>query len=965
MATTDPRQQIWPIFAEETREHLQQAGECLLALERPVDERPAGQLKLLLRALHSLKGGAGSLGFGNLERLAHAVEGSLARQPPEPVLSRDVVDLVLRAMRLLEGMVRQVEAGVGDSSPDGLDATLVALGADAAPLGSSLTPAPVAAADQLSLELWPVFRADVADALTLLAEALRGKKKPDANELTRLRELADSVHQSGATLGLRALEVAGAELRACLDAPWNAQSRAALQQWVATLEKVVAETDERLESLAPAPPPPAPAPVPSAPRAQGTLDGFFEESNVLLARIEESMMSLLTPDAEQRGQAQQEIRRLAHRLKGTTGAVLPGPPAELAAELQLVARELGAGGVEGAMASANFARLLVSYRGALEQARVPLPAVTAPAPVSVARPAKEPRAAEAPDSVIRVSRNAVESLTDVLERSAMSRARREAQLRSLLELRTLTQDALLWAERAGSELRMLDVQTPFLTGARERLRELSAGMKQVSAALWRDLESERIQGAQLKDTLRELRTVPAHTLGELLRRTARETAGRVGKNVQLHLAGGDVRLDRRIVDAVRDPLLHLLRNAVDHGLEAPQTRLQRGKPAEGRITLSVEQRGGRVVFALADDGGGLDLRRIRARATSRGLHDERALDAMSEADLARLIFLPGFSTVDTVTELSGRGVGLDVVEALARSLGGTVSVEHQEGLGTTFRLDLPRALGAVLGLVAKVGTQRLVLPNDAVTRLLRLTHQHLSVVGGRPMARVGDELLPFVPLARLLGLPGARLPLEGDRPVETVVLTAGAESIALGVDELLDHQELVVHGLGRHLKDSRHFAGAAQLSDGSVVPVLQASELIAMAAQRAPGGTAETPRTSILVADDALSTRMAIRNLLEIAGFDVLVAGNGEEAWELLQQHPVSLLITDLQMPRLDGLGLTRRVRSDARLAHLPVVVVTGQDAADDRAVGLEAGADAYLVKRDIERGALLDRVRQLLVVDP
>jgi two-component system chemotaxis sensor kinase CheA len=618
------------------------------------------------------------------------------------------------------------------------------------------------------------------------------------------------------------------------------------------------------------------------------------------------------------------------------------------------------------MASSNFVRLLGSWREALDASRTVVVAPPPSAPEAPQKAREKSRAGDAPDSVIRVSRNAVEALTDVLDRSAMSRARRETQLRSLLDLRTLTQEALLWAERAGSELRMLEVQTPMLAGARDRLRDLSAGMKQVSAALWRDLESERIQGAQLKDTLRELRTVPAHTLGELLRRTARDTAGRVGKNVRLELVGGEVRLDRRIVDAVRDPLLHLLRNAVDHGIEAPQTRLQRGKDPEGCLTLSVEQRGGRVVFSLSDDGGGLDLRRIRERALSRGLHDARTLDTMSDAELARLIFLPGFSTAQTVTEVSGRGVGLDVVEALASALGGTVTVEHKHGKGSTFRLELPRALGAVLGLVVKVGSQQLVLPNDAVARLVRLTHRELSVVGGQPMAKIDDELVPFVSLARLLGLPGARLPLEGGDPVVTVVLGAGAGEgrVALGVDELVDHQELVVHGLGKHLKDTKHFAGAAQLNDGTVVPVLQTSELVQLASHSV-ASTSEARSASILVADDALSTRAAIRSILEIAGFSVLAASDGEEAWELMQSNEVSLLITDLQMPRLDGLGLVRRVRGDARWEQLPVVVVTAADSSDDRSIGLEAGADAYLVKRDIERGALLERVRQLLVVDP
>lgn len=955
--STDPRQVIWPIFAAESREHLQQAGECLLELERPREERPAGQLTLLMRALHSLKGGAGSLGFAHLERLAHALESRLAKLPPEPVVPHDVVNQVLAALGLLEGMVAQVEAGSGDAAPPTLDALVAELTGEAAPAPAPSQPEP------LSHELWPIFRTDVAEALTLLAESARqhAHAVPVATELARLRELTQTLQQSGATLDLPWLEAGGTALRQQVDAPWTAATAPALLEQCVALEKAIAEADERLEHANASAPPATPAPPTFTPPGRA-LEGFHAESAALLEQLEDAMVRLLTPDAAAREKAQGEVRALAHRLKGTTAAVLQGEPARLALELDQTAKALGRPGVEGAMASANLAELTVSYRAALDAVRAQTPAPSAPAP----RPSKDVgRSADATDSVIRVSRNAVESLTDVLERAAMSRARREAQLRRLLELRTLTQEALLWSERANSELRMRDVQTPLLTGSRDRLRDLSAGLKQVSAALWRDLESERIQGAQLKDTLRELRTVPAHTLGELLRRTAREAAGRVGKHLQFDLLGGDVRLDRRIVDAIRDPLLHLLRNAVDHGLEAPRTRLQRGKPAEGRLTLSVEQRGGRVIFSLADDGNGLDVQRIREKAQERGLHDAQTLQAMSADEVVRLIFLPGFSTADAVTELSGRGVGLDVVESVAQSLGGAVQVEHQPGQGTTFHVDLPRALGAVLGLVVEVGEQRLVLPNDAVTRLVRLTHRELSMVGGRPMARVDGELLPFMPLARLLGLPGARMPLEGDRPVETVVLTSGDTSLALGVDELADHQELVVHPLGKFLKDTKHLAGAAQLNDGSVVPVLQASELIVLAAARGPGGSSEAKRASILVADDSLSTRMAIRGVLELAGFDVVAAGNGEEAWELLQQQPVSLVITDVQMPRLDGLGLTRRLRQDAKLSQLPVVVVTAQDTADDRAQGLEAGADAYLVKRDIERGALLELVRQLLVVEP
>ncbi len=953
---SDPRQQIWPLFVAESREHLQLAGESLLSLERPVNARAPGAMTLLQRALHSLKGGAGSLGFEHLERLAHTVESALALHPPEPVLAPDLVQRVLEALARLDEMLNHVEAGVGDTPPAELDALIAALGGQPAP-----RPPPSAGSgdDSLVLELWPVFRADVTEALQQLAEALRrADSRPPPQSLARLTELADIVAHSGATLGLDDLSnEAGALQRALATEAWAADTGAQLRRLIEGLDRRVAELDERVEQVAPRPsaPPPLPSPVPQA------RGGYFTEARELLTQLEAATAQLLTPDEDVRAAAREELQRLTHRLKGTTTAVMDGELPSLSRELHETARALGAGGVEGAMTSARFAKLVVSFGQTLataerDAATPALPRPSSPTPVPTARLEN--------DTVIRVGRSAVEALTDVLDRAAMSRARRETQLRALLELRALTQETLLWAERAGSELRLQSVQAPHLTGARERLRTLSRGMKQVSAELWRDLESERIQGAQLNDTLRELRTVPALTLGELLRRTARETAGRVGKTVQFELAGGEVRLDRRIVDAVRDPLLHLLRNAVDHGIEAPQTRLKLGKPADGRITLSVQQHGGRVHFTLEDDGAGVDLDRIRARALSRGLVEPHALGTMSDDDVARLIFLPGFSTAEQLTELSGRGVGLDVVESAAKHLGGAVTLRFEPGRGSTFELSLPRALGAMLVIVAQVGATRLALPTDAVQRLLRLSKETLVMVGARPMARVGEALVPFIPLSRVLTLPGARLPFEGGRPVEALLVSVAGSTVALGVDECLQQQEVVVHPLGKHLRSATHLAGAAQLNDGAVVPVLQPGELLARALASTTSESAAPERPVVLVVDDALSTRTAVRNVLELAGFEVLSASNGEEAWDLLQSHRVALLVTDLQMPRLDGMGLTRRLRADPQLAEVPVVVLTAQDSAEDRALGLEAGADAYLVKREIERGALLEHVRQLLAVD-
>jgi two-component system chemotaxis sensor kinase CheA len=334
---------------------------------------------------------------------------------------------------------------------------------------------------------------------------------------------------------------------------------------------------------------------------------------------------------------------------------------------------------------------------------------------------------------------------------------------------------------------------------------------------------------------------------------------------------------------------------------------------------------------------------------------------MSDAEATRLIFRPGVSTSQGVTAISGRGVGLDVVLEAVLRLQGSVEVSFVPGRETRFSIDLPLTLAATLGVLFRAGGEVGAFPAAAIERSLRLGPNDLGTVGGKATVVLGSHQIPYVLLAQVLGLPPATPSAAKGRPA--IILSMGGQRVALGVDELLGQQQLVVSTLGARAARVGHLAGASVLDDGRVVGVLNPAEILRRARpENLDPARAQAPaRIRILVADDALTTRSAMKAILEIAGFTVLPAADGEEALGLLRQTPCQLVVSDVQMPRMDGLTLARSIKSDPQLASTPVILVTSLDSPEDRAAGLRAGADGYLVKREVERGKLLELVRQLL----
>jgi two-component system chemotaxis sensor kinase CheA len=482
------------------------------------------------------------------------------------------------------------------------------------------------------------------------------------------------------------------------------------------------------------------------------------------------------------------------------------------------------------------------------------------------------------------------------------------------------------------------------------------------AQLTRELLSDRLMLTQavsgLDEEVRRARTLPFAEACEGLERTLRDVARGTGKQARLELDGGALELDRSLLQGLREPLLHLVRNAVAHGLETPEERHRAGKAQEGRVTLAARLTGGRVQVSVEDDGRGLELDSIRARARAKGW--EVPEDA---ATVARLIFQPGLSTASLVTAVSGRGVGLDVVRSHVEALRGRVDVSFRPGAGTRFVMDVPLTLSTLRVLRVSAGGQHFALPAESVERLLRLAPTEVRQLEGRALWADEKELVPLTSLAAVLGLPAqpprARL--------ATVVLTTGHLRAALAMDEVIAEQEVLVRGLGSRVRRARHVSGVAVLPDGRMELLLQPASLVRAAEGRPttaplfPVPAAQRKRPRILLAEDSPTTRALEQSLLEAAGYEVLACADGAEAWERLQRTGADALVSDVEMPRMDGFALTEAVRASPRFSRLPVVLVTARDRPEDKARGLEVGASAYVVKSTFDQTNLLETLRHLL----
>jgi two-component system, chemotaxis family, sensor kinase CheA len=624
-----------------------------------------------------------------------------------------------------------------------------------------------------------------------------------------------------------------------------------------------------------------------------------------------------------------DVKEIAHRLEALVEAG-EGPLDPNAVDLALRALDTALARVRASAAGEGPPLLGVGpLLAALDQARdrqakvekepTPLPAPPPPDLELPPAPAPEPE-----DDSWRVSHAHVASLGGVAER--------------LRELRLRVMDRRREA-RAALEAMELKPPSPL---------EVRALLERVDQALGTAADDAELAAGDLDDALKSISTLPVSTVLETLQRTTRDAARATGKEAQLSAVGGELMVDRKLLDDLRGPLIHLVRNAVDHGLEPAHVRERAGKHRVGAVVIRAELRGNQVSFEVSDDGAGLDHRAIRATAVQRGLMGAAAVEALSDQTVEQLIFRPGFTTRQDASDISGRGVGLDVVATQVRRLGGAVTVKSTPGQGTQIRLLLPSRGGSVPVLPLAVGDVVVGLPVVSVESVSRATPRSIHRTARSLYLEVEGQM---VPLQDLGGLLRVRHPVVLDEQ-RLVVARHLATRFALVVDEVREHQDLAIRMLPEEVRGLSAYQGLAVLAGGALLPVLEPAWVAASVAGREMA-MPEAGSGHALVVDDSLTARALHRAILEAAGYQVHLAASGAQALEHLRRARYDVVVSDLSMAEMDGVEMIRAVRESQDGAQVPVVVVSAHAEEAVRARALAAGADAFLTKRECAAGKL------------
>lgn len=590
---------------------------------------------------------------------------------------------------------------------------------------------------------------------------------------------------------------------------------------------------------------------------------------------------------------------------------------------------------------------------------------------SSARPAEQ-RAADGNERVLRVTAERLNGLLDLSSKALVDTQRLKpllAGMQRLKRLQTSSDRALeavsasLDETGAGAEAqKALDEARELLAQAQQMLMQQTAELDEFG---WQSGQRAQL----LYDTALACRMRPFADVLAGQARMVRDLGRELGKQVRLQIDGDKTQVDRDVLEKLEAPLTHLLRNAVDHGIELPEQRIARGKSPEGLIRLRASHHAGLLVVELSDDGGGVDLERLRRNIVERSLSPAETAAQLSEEELLSFLFLPGFSLRDKVTQISGRGVGLDAVQHMVRQMHGSVELEQWPGEGSRFRIELPLTLSVVRSLVVEVGGEAYAFPLAHIEHMRELQPEDIVQLEGRQHFWHDGRHVGLVSASQLLHRPPSQNP---DAALKVVVIRERDAVYGVAVERFIGERTLVVMPLDARLGKVQDVSAGALLDDGSVVLIIDVEDMLRSVEKLLNTGRLEridrrdrqagaVARKRVLVVDDSLTVRELERKLLVGRGYQVAVAVDGMDGWNALRAEDFDLLITDIDMPRMDGIELVTLLRRDTRLQSLPVMVVSYKDREEDRRRGLDAGADYYLAKASFHDDALLDAVAELI----
>ncbi|MEI8084762.1 MAG: response regulator [Paludibacter sp.] len=488
------------------------------------------------------------------------------------------------------------------------------------------------------------------------------------------------------------------------------------------------------------------------------------------------------------------------------------------------------------------------------------------------------------------------------------------------------------------------------------------------------IEFQHVSGRIIDELLHDIKTtllLPFSSMLGIFPKIVRDLSKEYSKDIDIEIIGDNTEIDRRILEELKDPLIHLIRNCVDHGIENTEERIKKGKQAKGKIEIRIIQNIDRKIeLHLKDDGAGLDRTKIITSAVKAGFIKAKEAEKLSDNEAHLLIFQSGVSTSPFITSISGRGLGMAIVAEKVNKLGGSIEIETTKNQGTTFILSLPQTLSTFRGVLVKAAEQHFIMPSSAVERALRVQYSDISTVKSSKTIKYKNEVIAMVLLSDVLKINVAKKKTSFDDYLHLLILNISQKKIGFVVDEILGEQDGIVKDLGLQLSHVNNIAGTTIMGNGKVVPILHPYELMNSAAQtnstldvvfESKAATETIVQKRILVAEDSITIRTLIRNFIENAGYYVKTTVDGMEAYELLQQEDFDLVVSDVEMPRMNGFELTAKIREDKKHADVPVILVTALETEYDKQRGLEAGANAYIVKSSFEKSNLVETIQRLI----
>ena len=471
----------------------------------------------------------------------------------------------------------------------------------------------------------------------------------------------------------------------------------------------------------------------------------------------------------------------------------------------------------------------------------------------------------------------------------------------------------------------------------------------------------------LLDDVKELIAVPFSTLSMIFPKMVRDIAKDLGKEVDFIVEGDAIKIDRRILEKIKTPIIHILRNSIDYGIELPEERTAKGKPATGKVTLIIKRlENSRIGINISDDGSGINMEKLKRLYVAKHNISEEDAKKITDKESLNYIFQSGISTSDIVTDLSGRGLGLAIAQQEIQQIGGNIDVETEPNKSTTFRIQLPLSIVTFRGVIVEVSNDAFIIPTAMVQRVLRVQKDTVKTVEGKATMLFEGEVVPLIRLSKILQLAEKQ---DKSAYLHVAIAENNNKKIGFVIDKVINEQEVLVKNFNRQLKRVRNISGATILGSGRVVPILNVADLFKSSTKitSAPqnlyghsGGDANQVK-SILAVDDSITSRTLIKNILEAAGYKVTTAIDGLEGFTKLKEGNYSAVVSDVEMPRLDGFGLTAKIRADKQLSETPVVLVTSLSKREDKEKGIDVGANAYIVKSNFDQSNLLDILDRLI----